>query len=459
MKELIRKILREEYLFETKKKWNKDMVHKIALDYKTKSEFNKYAKAAYGAAKKYGWFDEVTSHMISPQIKWTKEMIASEAKKYKTKEGFRKGSPKAYGAAHSWGIMDEVSQHMVPLGDLFNRFVYAYEFPDNTVYIGLTHDKDERDYLHKIKGPIHDYINSTGLNPTLKLISADYIDASDAQKLEACTIEDYRNNGWKLLNKAKAGSLGMCKVFWTKDKVQNEANKYRRRIDFQNQSSKAYAAALRNGWLDEVCDHMEQTFITWTLEKVKEIADEYTDVTDFQKNSPKAYGAAYRNGWLDIVTQGMERKRDWTDDEIKNEMLKFNSLVDFRKNSNSGYVTAVSRFGSKFINDFYGSTGKINWTPELLKKESSKYNTRLEFQRGSASAYRAAQRMGVLDDIVKDMEPDFIWTEDKVREEAKKYNTRMDFKKGSKTAYKYALKWGILDELIPSLRPSKDNDL
>lgn len=458
MKTFVSKIL-NEYLLETQKKWTKDLVHKIALDYKTKTDFNKKAKGAYFAAKKYGWFDEVTSHMSSPIIRWTKEMIQSEAKKYKTKEGFKRGSPKAYDRAYDWGIMDEVSQHMIPIGDLFNRLVYAYEFPDNTAYIGLTHDKDERDYLHKIKGPIHDYIKSTGLNPTLKLISADYIYAPDAQKLEACTIEDYKNNGWKLLNKAKAGSLGMCKVFWTKEKVQNEANKYKSRTEFKTISSKAYTAALRNGWLNEVCDHMEKTFTDWTLDKVKTIANEYSKLADFQKNSPQAYSAAQRNGWINDVTKGMERTKDWNEDDLINEMSKYSSLKEFRINSNSAYVTAVNKLGSKYINDFYGSKMKIKWTPDLLKKESEKYKTRLEFLRGSQSAYKAAESQGILQDIIQDLEPDFKWTEELVKKEASKYNTRMDFKKGSKTAYKYAIMWGLLDELIPSLRPSKDNDL
>jgi hypothetical protein len=458
MKHLVREIL-TKYILEEKKKWTKDTVHKIALDYKTKSEFNKFNKGAYVAAKKYGWFDEVTSHMTSPIIKWTKEMIASEAKKYKTKDGFRKGSPKAYGAANSWGIMDEVSQHMVPLGDLFNRLVYAYEFTDNTAYVGLTHDKDERDYLHRIKGPVAKHIKETGLQPTLKLISADYIDVSDAQNLEACTIENYKKDGWNLLNKAKAGSLGMCKVFWTKDKVQNEANKYHKKIDFQTNSPKAYSAAFRNGWIEEVCDHMEKTFIKWTKNKVFDDAKEYTKLSDFQRNSPKAYRAAQRNGWLPEVTQGMKRQSDWTEENIKTEMSKYNSLNEFRKYSNSAYVTAVDKFGSKFIHDFYGTTPKIMWTPELIKQEASKYKSRLDFLRGSESAYKAAERQGIIQDIIKNLEPDFKWTPDLVKKEGQKYSSRMDFKKNNNTAYRYAVKWGLLDELIPSLRPSKDSDL
>jgi predicted GIY-YIG superfamily endonuclease len=455
MKHIIKDILKS-FLSEDKKKWTKDMVHKIALDYKTKTEFNKHAKGAYGAAKKYGWFDDVTSHMVSPQIRWTKEMISSEAKKYKTKEGFRKGSPKAWGAAYGWGIMDEVTSHMVSLGDLYNRLVYVYEFPDNHAYVGLTHDKDERDYLHRIKGPIAKHISETGSQPTLKLITADYIDASDAQKMEECTIDLYKQKGWVLLNKAKAGSLGMCKRVWTKDKVQHEANKYKRRIDFQNQSSKAYNAALRNGWLDEVCDHMEKTFIEWTYDKAFEIAKEYGRLTDFQKNSPKAYGAAQRNGWLDQITSHMEKQKEWDDLSLKTEMGKYTSLKDFRTNNNSAYVTAVRILGSNFINNFYGSTPKIKWTPDLLKQEASKYKSRLDFLRGSESAYKAAERQGILQDLIKNLEPDFKWTPDLVKKEGQKYSSRMEFKKNNSTAYKYAVKWGLLDDILP-FRPKNES--
>jgi hypothetical protein len=456
MKDIIKKVL-EKYLVEDKRKWTKELVHKIALDYKTKSQFFKKAQAAYNAAKKYGWFDEITSHMISPQIKWTREMIESEAKKYKTKEGFRRGSPKAADRARSWGIWDEVTKHMIPLGDLYSRLVYVYEFPDNTAYVGLTHDKDERDYLHKIKGPIAKHIAETGLQPVLKLVSADYINVVDAQNLESCTIDLYKNNGWTLLNKAKAGSLGMCRVFWTKDKVQNEANKFTRRIDFQKNSSKAYNAALRNDWLDEVCDHMEKTHIDWTEEMVQKEADKYQTLKDFRLKSPLAYNAALRLGIINSITKNLTKAiDDWSEENIKKEMSKYNSISELRNTNQGAYVTAYKRYGKEFINNFYGSTPKIRWSPELLRKEADKYNTRLEFLRGSESAYKAAQRQGILNDLIKDMEPDFEWNEDSVRKEAQKYNTRMEFKQGSKTAYNYALKWGMLDELIPSLRLRKN---
>ena len=464
------------------------MVHKIALDYTNKTDFNKNAKGAYGAAKKYGWFDEVTSHMSSPIIKWTKEMIASEAKKYKTKEGFRKGSPVAYQTARKLGILNDVTNHMVPyerqskytedeirkrakqfntpteffkndlaaytaaqrfnilddvmshmlkkrdltpdlirsiakkyktrrefelgdtgayqkahklgifddvtshmekqyndwtyddvkkiadkydnlkkfgeeqpkalgtiyrnkwyeltnhmergfkwwsdadifdsalkfnsrsewqksegsaynaarergifddatkhmvfLGNMYRRAVYVWEFPNNSVYVGLTLNTERRKKEHSDiegKSEVSKYIKKTGLTPLFKLISDDYIDASDAQNLEDCTIQDYKIKGWSILNKSKAGGLGGCKRRDNKDIVAKEALKYSSKVEWLNNSPKTYNTAYRNGWMSELTTHMIKGRIEWTVEKVLDEMKKYKTMAEFRAKSPKAY--------------------------------------------------------------------------------------------------------------------------------------------------------------------------
>jgi predicted GIY-YIG superfamily endonuclease len=227
----IKKILREQLidLFE-QKKWNEDAISKEASNYNSKTEFARKSPGAYDAAKRLGIFDLVTSHMETKQIKWTKDMIEKEAKKYRTKSEFVKNSPKAADRARYHKIWDEVTKDMDIIGDAFKRLVYVYEFPDKVAYVGLTHDKAERDAQHRLSGRIADYIKKTGLQPNLKIISDDYINASDAQNLENCTIELYKKNGWVLLNKGKAGSLGMCRVMWTKERVKLEISKYETKL-------------------------------------------------------------------------------------------------------------------------------------------------------------------------------------------------------------------------------------
>lgn len=44
--------------------------------------------------------------------------------------------------------------------------------------------------------------------------------------------------------------------YWTIDKVREEALKFNKRSDFQKCSLSAYSIAHKNGWLDDVCSHM-----------------------------------------------------------------------------------------------------------------------------------------------------------------------------------------------------------
>ena len=431
------------------KKWDKDLVHKIALNYKTKTDFYKGANTPYRIAKKNGWFDDVTSHMFKLKTLWTNEMIKFEAKKYNTLRDFKKESTSAYDAARVRGILHDVTSHMVPLGNLYKRFVYVYEFSSNHAYVGLTYDFKKRDCSHRKTGPVYNHICETGLEPVTKFVVSEPISVRDAQKLEESTIQIYKQNGWVLLNTAKPGALGGTNKKWSKSDVQKEADKYNRRIDFQKFSNREYSAALRNGWLNEVCTHMVDDRFFWKFDDVMDISKQYHNLSDFYKNSSREYYAALRNGWLIQITSHMKKKHKWDELSLKNEMLKYDSIADLKKNYPSTCSVIYKRLGSKFINDFYGTTPKVKWTPELLKKEVQKYNTRLEFLRGSESAYKAAQRQGILQNLIKDMQPDFQWTEDNVREESKKYKKRSEFKKGSPTAFKYAYKWGILNDLFP----------
>ena len=48
------------------------------------------------------------------------------------------------------------------------------------------------------------------------------------------------------------------KLYWNFEAVKIEAKKYQYRSDFCLGSSGAYDSAKRNGWMDDVCSHMEK---------------------------------------------------------------------------------------------------------------------------------------------------------------------------------------------------------
>jgi len=93
--------------------WTKELIHKEALKYSTRSEFERNNKPAYKASVRRGIMDTMCSHMTPLQIKWTKELIHKEALKYSTRSEFKRFNCAAVGAAERRGIMNDVCSHMI----------------------------------------------------------------------------------------------------------------------------------------------------------------------------------------------------------------------------------------------------------------------------------------------------------------------------------------------------------
>lgn len=300
------KILRYKDILEKKIykiKWTKEKCAEEALKYKSRVEFLKNSRNIYNASVRNGWLDEICSHMeyIKRNNYWTKEKCAEEALKYKTRSEFEIGSPTAYVKSGKYGWKDEICSHMKSNGNLYNRCIYAVEFPDNNVYIGLSYDHEKRFHQH-----LNDIENNsivlrhnieTGLKPKIIKLT-DYVDIETAKILEDEKLKEYKNNGWEILNMAKCGSLGGKTVKWTKENCQAESLKYKNRNEFKLKSRHAYHAARRNKWLDEICKHMNRLIKNWNYETCREEASKYKNRNEFKLKSSGAYGYAYNNNLL-----------------------------------------------------------------------------------------------------------------------------------------------------------------
>ena len=101
-----------------------------------------------------------------------------------------------------------------------DRIVYAYTFPEqNLAYVGLTGSEKVRARAHKsLKAQkttaVSRYVRGTGLNPEYEIVSATeenpsgLVDEKKAAELECYYMEQYKKEGWRLLNLAPCGSLG-----------------------------------------------------------------------------------------------------------------------------------------------------------------------------------------------------------------------------------------------------------
>lgn len=284
--------------------WTVDKVKEDALKYKTRTEWVKNSAGAYDVAHTLGIVDECCKHMIEikkPSGYWTLERCKEEALKYETIKEFKEKNMKCYSAINSNKWTNELCSHMKATGHKFKRMIYAYEFSDNSVYVGLTCNEYKRNWCHfNEKTSVKEYIDKTGLIPNYKIIS-DYINVEEARILECKTVEEYKSKGWNILNKNKTGCVGGSDRIYTPEKCKEVALLCKTRTEFIQRFCSAYKKSLEYGIRDEICSHMKNEQMPkgyWTFEKCKETALVCNSEKEFQQRFHGGYLSCVRNNWL-----------------------------------------------------------------------------------------------------------------------------------------------------------------
>jgi len=280
-------------------RWTREECYKEALKYTTRNDFRKGNYNAAQKASSMGWMADYTwfRNGYIYQKKWTYEKCLKEAKRYDSRGHFKEGNAGCYRAARENGWLDEMTWFKDLREFIYGRIysVYRYVFPDASVYIGLTMDKVRRDRDHRscdtgnpssvrkhfdemtklravpaIFNPcrtIEDiWKRTSGGNETvytgfghINFPSAEYLEdeltAEEARERESYWVNWHKEHGYSILNKARTGrycgSLGGLGRKWTKAKCYEEANQYKTKKEFQDNSPSCYQSALKHGWLEE----------------------------------------------------------------------------------------------------------------------------------------------------------------------------------------------------------------
>lgn len=198
--------------------WTLEKCKEDALNYKTRTEWEKNTRSAYNAAKKNGWFDECTAHMIEyRKPDYTLETCKEDALKYKTRNEWSVNSKSAYGAACNNNWLDICTSHMKyinrPNGYWNNKercIESAKQYNTRTEWI----DKNSAAYRNALK------------------------------------------NGWLDECTAHMTSVQKPRGYWTLERCKEDALKYKIRFEWQKNNVSAYQTAHRNGWLEECTTHM-----------------------------------------------------------------------------------------------------------------------------------------------------------------------------------------------------------
>ena len=200
--------------------WSFDRCNEEARKYAKRSHFKNQSPSAYGAARKKGWLDEICTHMdlsrTQKKTVWSNlEDCKTEASKYRNRSDFQSRNKVAYTIAKEKGWLD-----------------LLFDIP-STAHHSWWNDK-ARCHAEALK----------------------YTSMSDFIEYANGAYASVLKHGWK--DEVCSHMTKKWEKKWAdKEVCRKEALKYRTRSEFQNGNDGAYTYALRHGFLDEICTHME----------------------------------------------------------------------------------------------------------------------------------------------------------------------------------------------------------
>lgn len=299
-------------------------------------------------------------------FKWSKEAILSEAKKYKTKVEWLRANKSAYKAASIYGYFDEATAHMV----------------------------------------------------SAKRISKWSKDAVIQNAQKFATIADWRKNGnayavalknrW--IKEATAHMNNLKRSSWTFDEISEESKKYQTITEWAKLSKGSYGAASKKGWLKELTAHMPRSIKPngyWTKERIIEDAKKFKSRSEWQKNSPSATTMARRNGWFEDATSHMKLLVDhgkWTKKTVLKEAKKYKTKSEWGRAKNGSYGAALQHDWLYEASQHMVPADRTRkWTKELIFADAKKYSTRGEWHKAKGNAANVAISKGWHDEATKHM--------------------------------------------------------
>lgn len=401
------------------KKWTRQTCEEESKKYSTRGEFAIKCSGAYHVASKNKWIDDYTwlidgrSLRLEKYGKWTRSACYDEAKKYKTRTEFAKQNNSAYNKARQYKWINDyywLKDERLDLIDGKVDLVYSYEFTqENAVYVGRTLMKRRRDrdrqHLFMLDS-VSSFAKERGIAvPIMKVLESN-LTLEEGVNKEAWWIEEYRAAGWTILNKAKAGSIGMIgkgRTRYTQEICSKLSKTCNDKAEFKANFPQAYRIALRKGWINDYSWFKDGRMVgadkrrKYDRQTCFKEAQKYNTITEFEKGSKGACVAARANGWMkDYTWFTILWKEKWNKTTCYEEAKKYTKYEDFRINSGSAYATACK---NGWIDDY-------DWLQRIRTRrgywldydncfhEAEKYNSMTEFMRKSSGAYASALRKG-----------------------------------------------------------------
>ena len=251
------------------------------------------------------------------------------------------------------------------------------------------------------------------------------------------------------------GGCPGCRTTYSKDVCHEAALQCRYRSEFAKKFKGEYFAALRNGWLDEICGHMivvgnhyKRCIYAYEFPNIDGKHYVYVGLTDHIPQRDLVHG---RKGavYSFCKNHNLERPKPiQLTDYIDKEEAKEQEGIQLTKYVSKGWIplnrVKTGSLGGHLAND--------GFTFEECKARGQRYSKRSEWKREDYPTYYIASKRGWIDDIIKQSErfgnaKQSYWTAERIAETALRYESRREFQRNEPSAYARARKMGILDNV------------
>lgn len=308
-------------------KYTRELCFELAKKCKTSTEFRLFRYQAWKVARANGWLADYTWFHTVPRR--TDEEIEERARKFTRLVDFLRKDNAAYTLAWSRGLLPKftwLSKNIEAAARHYKDAVYVYEFTNtHSAYIGRSVEPKHRDSRHRNPGDsVYEYAKARGVEvPPMKIL-CDGVEPHTGAVKECEFMEEYKKNGWILLNKCKGGSLGQIGTgHLTHDKCISTAKKYEYIKDFMHDHMSMYTKMREIGWIDE-CPWLKYVLPRKKAERakrgsyidpvhgkenVRKVAAKCSGRWQFSKNYTRAYNVAKEMGWLDEFFPDCQRAR------------------------------------------------------------------------------------------------------------------------------------------------------
>lgn len=246
-------------------------------------------------------------------------------------------------------------------------------------------------------------------------------------------------------------------IYWTPQRIQREALKYRTMTAWSKGSPLSYRAAYQKNDHKKYNQHMIFERLLWTKEECWTECLKYKSIREWITNDYASYLCAKKNEYIIEFKQkrGFKftaKSGHWNSYEnCLKEALSYSKKSDWTSQSKA--YRHVKRNNPQWIRKLTNHMFKIKtqWTIKECIEEVKKYKSLTEWKAKSSGSYRVARKKGIIEKCAKVIgiirEPKGYWTYNRCKKESIRYKHKSSWLRGSPHSYNQALQKGWLKKL------------